>query len=684
MKATLKSLSWLVLGVFLASAGPSGAVELPDTQIDPQVDRLQRMDIEQLLECKIQIASLKPLTTRKSPGVVTLITREQIVQSGARDLLEILRLFCPGYHAVNWMTGIVLGGFRGIDSRALFLLDGMPITEEEAGTFPLGNEFPVDTIERIEIMRGPGSVLYGGFASTAVVNIITRKTPGAGYVSWLGSRSGKEFTHDDLTMGVTRTFPNSQFNLSGMIGRGNRSDRNQIDYYRNSMEMTGNQGLDPEHLHLQYQTEGGFAFQALTRHYFTTNINLWGKNHYQGPLGLSYTTQAFEMKQRMEVGKKKNWTIVPRLFYKLERPWHLSVTDVDPIERGEGHLSIQRVTGEITAQGSLDDHTDAKFGYEHSNYVMSLPDTRGPYEELIKGGDQPMRYSRQAFFGEVLREEGDLLLSLGGRYEESPQSGKALVPRFSLSRGWGDLNLKLSKSGSFRTPAGIELNRVPNGYPKLNPEKAVTDEIEIGYKFSPRTFASLNLFDVKFHDLIQYIYDINSVGYFTNVGRLGTRGFELELMHNCRRVRTNLNWAYYRSTRNDVAGLQVPGVTSYNLGFPRHQFNALVSIDVGDGWWCNPTVSWFGKRYGFDHGVVSTDAAGNVTVADVLKNYGPTAIWNLNFHRDRGNQGLSFDIGIHDLFQSDYSFMSSFNSRVAPMPGPSRGVSLRVEMDRRF
>lgn len=645
---------------------------------------LKQMNLEDLLNSKVQISSLKPLTTRKSPGVITLVTREQIVQSGARDLLEVLRLFFPGFQAMNLFQGMVIGGFRGIEHRMLFLLDGMEVTEEFAGDFPLGNEYPINSIERIEIMRGPGSVLYGGFASNAVVNIITRKVSGEGFLTYHGSRSKKSFTHNNLTMGVGKIFPGSEFNLTGMFGKGNRSDRNNVDYYGDSMTMAGNQKLNPEHLHLQFKADSGVEIQALAHNFLTSNINLWGVNHKAGPVAQSFSTRAFEIRKRIELGENKRWVLTPKLFYKTELPWRISVLDVAPVERYEANKRMDRVTAGFTLQGDLDPRTGAKFGYEASRFSMHQPENPGPYEEPFINGKTSIRFTRQAYFGELLHEKGPYLLSVGGRVEDSPQFGTTFVPRVSLTREWGKLNLKLANSRSLRIPSGIYLNRNPPGFPRLKSEKANTNEAEVGYRFSSNTYASVNLFDIKYRDLIQFTFDINSVGFFSNFGELGTHGLEFELMHNFKKIRTLLNYAYYRSIQNDVTLLQVPDDPRYAHGFPRHTLNLLLSADLGGGWWCNPSVSWVGKRHGYDHGTTSTNAKGEVTVTDVMKTYSPKAIWNLNFHKEYGNQGLSFDLGINDLFDSGYSFLSAYSARVAPMPAPTRAISVRAEIIRKF
>ncbi|MBK7861870.1 MAG: TonB-dependent receptor plug domain-containing protein [Archangiaceae bacterium] len=120
------------------------------------------------------------VSTAESPGVVTVITREEIHDMGARDLIDVLR-FVPGFdfsNDVEGTVGLTVRGIWALEGKALVLLDGMPYNDLEYGNVLFGNRAPVDLIERIEIIRGPGSAIYGGFAALAVINIVTRpETP---------------------------------------------------------------------------------------------------------------------------------------------------------------------------------------------------------------------------------------------------------------------------------------------------------------------------------------------------------------------------------------------------------------------------------------------------------------------------------------------------------------------------
>jgi vitamin B12 transporter len=152
-------------GVSSALAQPTGTVTATTTTAIPDT---------------IVTATRVPTPIERVPGAVTVITRQQIEERGYATLAEALA-FAPGARLAP--TGGVgqqtSGFFRGNSSRSvLVLLDGVPVNDpsDPSGAFNFGNDSLFD-VERIEVLRGPTSSLYGSAAVGAVINIITRRAP---------------------------------------------------------------------------------------------------------------------------------------------------------------------------------------------------------------------------------------------------------------------------------------------------------------------------------------------------------------------------------------------------------------------------------------------------------------------------------------------------------------------------
>ena len=134
-------------------------------ELDPMVVTAQRMEKRDL----------------DTPAAVDVISREQVERTGGASAYEVLRqsigvsVTSQGPNGVSYGSMTSDATIRGVERGTLVLLDGMPLNQD--GKYNL-EDISSDIIERIEIVRSGGSVLYGSEASGGVINIITRKNVG--------------------------------------------------------------------------------------------------------------------------------------------------------------------------------------------------------------------------------------------------------------------------------------------------------------------------------------------------------------------------------------------------------------------------------------------------------------------------------------------------------------------------
>ena len=123
------------------------------------------------------IAAGHPLPQNLSPSVTSVMTSKDIDRIGARRLLDVLE-YLPGIHVSNARSGNSVIGFRGIysetNAQILILVNGIPQRNTAIGGKPLAWTMPVKNISHIEVLRGPGSMLYGGDATTGVINVVLK------------------------------------------------------------------------------------------------------------------------------------------------------------------------------------------------------------------------------------------------------------------------------------------------------------------------------------------------------------------------------------------------------------------------------------------------------------------------------------------------------------------------------
>jgi outer membrane receptor protein involved in Fe transport len=176
----------------LVLAGEARADEAEDEALPTDIEDFALGD---LINPTVTTATKSKLTLEQSPSIVTVFVREDIDRLGARQLIELLR-YVPGFYEVAspLERNVAIRGIHGAAPTAfMVLLDGLPMNDLLfSSVSPEG--FSLEYAERVEIIRGPGSAIYGANALMGVVNIITRKP--------LGSMSVRETlsvgTHGEL------------------------------------------------------------------------------------------------------------------------------------------------------------------------------------------------------------------------------------------------------------------------------------------------------------------------------------------------------------------------------------------------------------------------------------------------------------------------------------------------------
>ncbi len=163
------------------------AVAFSFTYINAQTDSTKNKDIfdmslEELMNIEVEVSTKIKSTIDESPGIVTVINRKMIERTCAQTLADIIRMV-PGLDfsksSLGWGEPIDEFYGRGVlnsfSQTILLLFNGQNRFNDFTYASPfMSSRINVDMIERIEIIRGPGSALYGGNAFAAVINIITR------------------------------------------------------------------------------------------------------------------------------------------------------------------------------------------------------------------------------------------------------------------------------------------------------------------------------------------------------------------------------------------------------------------------------------------------------------------------------------------------------------------------------
>jgi len=166
-----QTLLWLLSLPNLAAAG--------DNEHQATMEKLLAMSLEELVAIEVSVATGSTQPLKLAPGIVSVVTAGDIERMGATSLDQVLETV-PGVHVapsgIDWFTPIwsIRGIHTSINPEVLLLINGVPYTTNFDGSRGFRFRMPVSMISRLEVIRGPGSALYGADAYSGVVNVITR------------------------------------------------------------------------------------------------------------------------------------------------------------------------------------------------------------------------------------------------------------------------------------------------------------------------------------------------------------------------------------------------------------------------------------------------------------------------------------------------------------------------------
>ena len=171
-----------LLVILLSITHPLTYADSDTGKIDTSLDGLFSLSLADLSKLRITTVSKKSELTLEAPGVVNVVTASEIRAFGATDIKDVL-LRVPNLYIFDSSTfsasGVNMraGSSQHINNHVLYLINGRPLRESQNGGLhtDINLLLPVNSLERIEIIRGPGSVLYGSSAFNSTINFITKK-----------------------------------------------------------------------------------------------------------------------------------------------------------------------------------------------------------------------------------------------------------------------------------------------------------------------------------------------------------------------------------------------------------------------------------------------------------------------------------------------------------------------------
>ena len=485
------------------------------------------MDIEELLNVEISVASKKAEPLTEAPSIVSVVPRDESVLFGDRDLHQLLQRQPSVYTRNSFVYSDNLAGFRGdmvthAEMHTLVLFNGRPIRESaQSHNVNMYTAFPLTALDSVELVRGPGSVLYGSNAFTGVINLKSRPIPeqrefsvstmAGSYEDFettisAGGRSGDLGIVADVRAATQRGFTYRLADQAGVYGEDNKFDRSvsaaaHLDYKNFTFDVFGST--------LDAFSMGVFPFWSNPNHYID-NKKLFMNAGYRVPVH-----------ERM--------TLELNATYNLQEN---RLSSSDPAMIG---TNTSDLLGEVTLLASPLDNLNLVVGglqEYRTNYApgadhfQSIP----PYHYSPKSAYAQADYS----FNEVVKVIG------GTQWNESSQGYSGFVNRYGLIltplKKWG---LKLLRGEAFRAPVTLESDlfdpRGLVGNKNLKPETITTYDAQLFYS-DKKLYAAVTYFHSTIDGLIIYDASVVPMSYM-NGGEQRFEGIEFEtkyfLTPNC-------------------------------------------------------------------------------------------------------------------------------------------------------
>lgn len=467
-------------------------------------------------------ASKQEMEIKAEPSAVEVITAEDIQRMAATNVLDALKLANNVDISGTSMVGNAIRVRGSNTNHTLILIDGKRVAAEDtldSENYYRLSQINVNNIERIEIVRGSGSVLYGSEALGGVINIIT-KTPGTPkYTVGLSTGSAdinNYYNFDFGKMGRWSTSLNMRFSK---VRENNHPDASYYNMYGPKQYYDFKAIYDfesKEHNKLDF----GFEYQKdkLTDDSVNSRTKI--------PYGNSYTNERYGFNLGFTGKSDKNDYMFRFYTYKYTKD-SVGSTPNDAIFKNwviEGRDILF----------ASDAHT-VTYGAEYAS--NSYEGTR-----LSASGDKASHsFNTYAGYIQDSWQLGDnLLLIPAVRYEHNSMFGSAVTPKIGMTYSMTPhTRIKVNYGRGYKAPTISELymDWSHNAYvhiigdPELQPEKSVNFDVSIEGE-QDKSFAKLTYFKNEVSNLIDYRNTVGINYVYQNIGRALLEGVEAEYGYN--------------------------------------------------------------------------------------------------------------------------------------------------------
>jgi iron complex outermembrane receptor protein len=586
--------------VVLCGASLWGCAAFAQEPVDPPQTKPHPSAEDALLDDLpvVQAAALHQQTLQEAPANVTVISSAEIRKYGYRTLGEALnsvRGFYLTYDRIYHYVGVSGFSLPGdFNTRFLVMINGHSMTEHvyDSNNF-FGQDFglDMDLVERIEIIRGSASALYGSNAMLATINVITRSP-----VDYTGLRVGTE----------TGSFGERKLSISDSLYLGRGANL----LISGSVFDNGGQSLYVPAFNTPATNNGIATNEDREQGYHTFANLVWGDwsitayfntRKKQVPVNWADDTvfndggsHVRDGRNFVEASRSQEIGATGKLNYRV---YYDDYRYDDRFDYDFGYIQDQRslarnewMGSEVTWQHPLTSRGDVTFGiqgeWEFRNLQAEWAVSPAPVQ-LVKF-NVPDR-SAALFTQQEWRLSQRWKVYGGLRFDRSHNYGNALSPRIALVYQPSSSTVYKFVYGSpFRNPSAYEKyfndNETLTANLGLHAERANTLELSGERKLGSRFTGIVDLYQYRTKDLIEEVFPGNQVPQYQNVARARSTGVEFELSGKLPRDMELLASAALQRTVDADTGLVLPNsprmLAKLRLGIPVMAQKAFLASSV--------------------------------------------------------------------------------------------------------
>jgi len=709
---TLLKIRWIMLIALI------GAVAIPQT-VDARKNKalywdyteqdITELDIEELLSVQLTIATGAMQIMSQTPGITSVLTASDIRALGLNDIDEVIQTL-PGIHVSRNFFGYnpiytIRGIYSSTNPQVLVLINGVRMKNVYVGSrSQVWGGIPINAIERVELMRGPNSALYGADAFAGVINIVTKEARDIRGTE-VGAGFGSDNSQHAYLLRGFRTEGGTDIALTLEYGTTDGFDsiieedaQTQFDRLigTDASLAPGPVSLSMERLDLRIDVEHDdvrFRVGYQGRRDFGVGANV---TQALDPIG-RYEDDRFNADITYTNTDPEDWdftaqaSVLDMTFSSEDSRLFPAGAIVGGVEYPDGYqgnpgVSERHMRVDLAADYIAIYNHKMRFGvgYAYSDLYEST-DQRNfglnpftnefidPLQGLVDVSD-----TTEIFIGEQTRKNWYLYaqdswairgstwnLTYGLRYDHYSDFGSTLNPRLALVwEASEEVVLKWLLGTGFRAPSFIELYSINNpvnlGNPDLEPEKIVSGGFSVDYFPTKDLHFTTNVYGYRIRDGIEFVPEDDTNFRAQNTGEQEGKGIEFEAHWKATEgLILRGNYAFQDSEDGD--GNQIANV-------PRHFAFFRADWQFMPGFFFGSQINWIGER---DRAINDPrEPLDGYTLVDLNLRY-------KMYQKEQDEEGNTID-----RFEMVFSVRNLFDEDARePTPGPNESGIINIPND---